>query len=215
MGDYTPNQKFYLTDPEELVNVEQDLNYNIRLADTRVRPLVEYQWTDLASITQSDLPKDTGFKWYKSYTNSVWVRASDGLIYQDVNSQIDTWSTGFTWASGYGPANTNVDNVAVTMQNGMVRLRGQVVLNGGSTDLPLNTNTNVFELPVQFKPVDPCYITLYGGNASSGDFQTFRFFVPGASAGSQFCQFIKYGGSGSSSSERFLSLNGVYFTVDN
>lgn len=214
MGNYSPNQNFYLTDPDELVNVEQDLNYNMRLADARVRPLVEYQWTDEPVIGQSDLPKDTGFKWYKSYTNSVWVYREDTGVTQDTNSQIDTWSTGLTWAAGYGPANNNVDNVAITMQNGMVRLRGQVVLNGGASDLPLNVSTNVFEIPVQFKPVDPCYITLYGGNASSGDFQTFRFFVPGAAAGSQFCQFIKYGGTGSSASERFLSLNGVYFTVD-
>lgn len=214
MGNYSPNQNFYLTDPDELVNVEQDLNYNIRLADARVRPLVEYQWTDAPNIGQSDLPKDTGFKWYKARTNTIWAYTERGSVTQDPNSQVNNWRTDFVWAAGYGPLNNNIDSVAATVYNGMVRLRGMVVLNGGATDLPVNTSTNVFELPVALKPVDPQYFTIYGGNAASGDYQVFRFFVPGAAAGNQNCQFHKYGGTASGATERFLSLNNVFYTLD-
>lgn len=214
MGDYTTNQKYYKPDGDEFVNVEQDLNYNLRRADQRIKPLVEYAITDVPSITSASIPKDTGFKWWKSYTNSVWAQRSDGIIYQDPNAQIDIWSNvGFTWEPGYGPANNDIDNVAATFYNNFARLRGRVVLNGGSSDIPANVVTNFMTLPAHLRPATQKYFTIYGGNATSGDFQIFRLFIPQSGAADPRCEFVKYGGA-SSGIERYISLNDVYYALD-
>lgn len=214
MGSYTESQRFYKSDPSEIINVDQDLNYNLRRADVRVRALVEYQKTDVPSISAASISKDIGFKWYKTYTNSIWVYRNDREIWQDPNAIVEEWFTsGITWESGYGPASGDINNVAYSIFNNMVRLRGRVALNSGQSQFPLNTNTNFMTLPTSARPLVQKYFTLYGGNGTS-DFQCFRLFIPQSSASDQRLEFCKYGGASENADENYLDLNDVWYALD-
>jgi len=215
MGEYSVPQNFYLIDGSELVNVDQDLNYNLQRADDRVRPLIEYVVTDEPSISASSLPKDTGFKWYKTYTGAIW-NYRDGGVFQDTNAQVDTWSvSGLTFETGYGSADQELARIAYsTSTGGFVRFRGRLVLNGTASELPVNTTVNFMTVPSSILPVRQKYFTCYGGNAASGDFQCFRIFVPQQGSGDDRIEFIKYGGNASSAAERYLSLNDVFYSLN-
>lgn len=213
MGEYTDKQKFYLIEGSELVNADQDLNYNLARADTRVKPLVEYQITDESSITNSNLPKDVGFKWYKTYTNAIWVQHKDGLVYQDTNTWVDTWSlNGIVFYNNYGSMNLEADRIAYSAFNGFVHLRGKLCLNGTASDLPANVNIKFMEIPSEYLPPVARYFTVYGGNASGSDFQCARIFIPAQSASDHRLEFCKYGGNSSVATERYLSLNDVFYS---
>lgn len=211
MGDYTPTQKFYLINGEELVNVEQDINYNWRRADERIKPLIEVQKTDLASITNSSVPKSTGYKWFKTYNNSFYYYYN-GEPVRDTNSAVASWVvSGISFEPGYGSSNLEESRIAYSIQNGFVNLRGRLVLNGGANELPLNTTVNFMTLPAEARPARDKYFTIYGGNTTTS-FQAARLFVPSASSGDPRLEFCKYGGATSSSSvERYLSLNDVFY----
>lgn len=214
MGDYTPTQKFYLIDGEELVNVEQDLNYNWRRADTKIRALVDFQNTDVPTLATSDLPKDEGYKWFKTYTNSIY-HYTDGSIITSANSAVTDWAiSGISFEPGYGSANLEDSRIAYAVQDGFVHLRGRLVLNSGSSELPANVTTNFMTLPNSVMPLRNKYFTVYGGNSTGTDFQCARIYVPEKTLSDQRIEFCKYGGNASSSSERYLSLNDVYWGLD-
>ena len=212
MGTYTANQRFYQINPTELVDVNQDLNYNLRRADQRVKPLVEYQWTDVESVSQSDVPKDTGFRWYKTYTNSIW-NWQDNDIYQDGNGQIAVWQvSGITFESGYGSRDDTIFRIAYAIHDNHCTWRGELAKLDGS-DLPANVSTDVFTPPDSTLPLTSKYITVYGGNAT-GDFQCGRIFIPAAGSADKRIEFCKYGGNGNSSTEKYLSFNDVAYPLD-
>ena len=216
MGDYSVPQDFYLIDGSELVNVDQDLNYNLQRADDRVRPLVEYKVTDEPSISASSLPKDTGFKWWKTYTGAIWNYRNG--VFQDGNAQVDTWSvTGLVFESGYSSLDTELNRIAYSISGdgNIVRFRGKLVLNNQANELPKNTTVNFLTLPSSILPKTQKYFTVYGGNAASSDFQCFRIFVPQQGSGDDRLEFCGYGGNASSASERFLQLNDLCYSLDN
>src|SRR5688500_13363692 len=101
MGSLSPNQKFWLIGQNDLVNVEQDLNYNLDRVDYRMRTLVEYMKTDVGSITDSSLVKEPGMKWYKTATNAIWYCHEGTGIVQDPNAAVDSWATDVTFESGF------------------------------------------------------------------------------------------------------------------
>jgi hypothetical protein len=215
MGSYTNPQNFYLIDPTELVNVDNDLNYNLQRADTRIRSLVEYVYTDVPSITDSSLTKGTGFKWYKTYTNAIWnARDTTSGVFQDPNAQVDSWSTSdIVFESGYGSTNLQEQRVGYSIFNGWVRWRGRVALTNGN-ELPANTVTDFLTPPASTQPNKGRYFTVHGGNASGVDFQVFRVFIPAAGSADVRLEFIKYGGNSATSGDRYLSLNDVYYPLN-
>lgn len=212
MGSYTDTQRFYLIDPSELVYVEQDLNYNLQKADDIVRPLVEYGYHPDISLTDSDLPRGTGYKYYKAYTNSVYAYR-DGTFFQDPNAKIDPWvTTGITYEAGYQDMNTGVDRVAYCIgTDGWITFRGRVIATG-SAELPLLTATNFLNVPTSILPNHPKYFYVHGGN-STGNFQTFRVFIPAATDAVKKLQFVKYGDNASSAGERYISLNDIRYPL--
>lgn len=212
MGSYTDNQNFYLIDPSELVSVENDLNYNLRKADERIRPLVEYQVTDEPSIGASTLPKDTGFKWWKSYTGAIWNYRA-GLFFQDPNAQVDAWSvSSLAFEAGYGSVNQEGERIAYSIVNGFVRWRGQLHLTSGA-ELPANTVVDFLTPPDAALPDKSRYFFVWGGNAT-GDFQCFRIFIPAVTSGDKRMEYIKYGGSATNEDNRYISLNDIYYPLD-
>jgi hypothetical protein len=219
LGEYTDNQKFYLIDPTELVSVESDINYNLHRADSRVRSLIEYTTVDpsVSNISVSTtIDKDTGYKFYKAYSNSVW--SYDGRstqVLQDFNSIVDPWSVeGITFEPGYGsPSAFPQDRIAYSVRDNFVRLRGRLVLNDTSNDLPLASVENCFTLPTNILPLTQKYFFCNGGNAASNQFQTFRVFIPPNDASDKRIEFIKYGGNASGSGDRYLSLGDIYYPI--
>jgi hypothetical protein len=207
VGDYTATQGFYKPNPVgELVDVEQHLNFNLRRIDERVKPLLEYQITNETSITSSSLPKDTGFKWYKPYSNSLWTWRADGLIQQDVNSFVDNWTDATTFLNSYTSYDTT-KRLSYSVFNGFVRWRGKVKLSNDAA-LPTNTTTAFLTPPSATVPTKARYFTVWGGNATS-DFQSFRIFIP--STGNM--EFIKYGGNGATSSENYFCMDDVFYPI--
>jgi len=212
MGDYSPNQQFYLTDPSELVDVEQHVNYNFRRADERVRPLVEYQITSLPSISDSDLTKDTGFKWYKTYSNSIY-HWRDGAIFQDANATVGAWSfSNIVFASTYTSFNSAEGRIGYMLDDaGIVHWRGKLAFNAGSA-LPANVATKFLVPPSGYSPNRARYFTVYGGD-STGDFQCYRIFIPDSAASDKSFEFCKYGGNGTTTGENYISLNDIHYPL--
>lgn len=213
MGDYTDTQKFYLINGEELVNVDQDINYNFDRADQRIKPLVEYQVTDVPNLSVATVAKETGFKWYKTFTNSVW-NYRNGVLGQDVNSRISEWSiSGILFQSGYGSANLEEGRIAWSINDGFATLRGRLVLNGGTIDLPRNTTTKFMTLPDVALPVKARYVTVYGGNAGT-DFQMARIYIPARTSSDKNLEFCKYGGVSTVNTEKYISLNDCRYALE-
>lgn len=212
MGYYTDNQKYYIIDGTELVNVE-DLNYNLQRVDDRLKPLVEYQETDVNSIYDSSLPKSTGFKWWKKTTNSIWSWYNDG-VQQDTNSRVDSWLVdGIVFEPGYGSMNLYDDRVAYTKTDNFVRLRGKLVLNNQSSEFPSNTAVDFMTIPTEYMPPLAQYFFVYGGNGS-GNVQCFRIYVPAKDSGDKRLEYCKYGAANSTNSgERYISLNDVTYSL--
>lgn len=212
MGNYTTNQRFYQSNPTELVDVNQDLNYNLRRADERVKPLVEYQWTDVESISQSDVPKDIGFRYFKTYTNSIWNWQGDG-IFQDGNGQIAIWQfASLTFESGYKSRDLEANRIAYAVHDNFCTWRGILVKTDGS-DLDLNTSVNVLTPPDSVLPITSKYVMVYGGN-STGDFQCARIFIPARDAADKRIEYCKYGGGGNGDTEKYLSFSDVGYPLD-
>jgi hypothetical protein len=68
-------------------------------------------------------------------------------------------------------------------------------------------------IPTSYLPTRSKYFTVYGGNAGS-DYQCARVFVPEKNAADKRLEFCRYGGVASSATERYLSLNNVYYGLD-
>lgn len=211
MGSYTSSQDFYLIDSSELVNVETDLNYNLRRADERVRPLVEWQWTDVDNITSSNLTKDEGFKWYKARSNSVFYYRS-GTVVQDTNSRVDSWSsTGIVYETGYEDWDQGSGKFMYCTGDNWVRWRGRIQATG-LVELPITTTVNFVTVPTSILPLTSKYFFVHGGN--SGSYQAARIFVPSSSDADKRIEFIKYGNVSNNVTERYLSLNDIYYPLD-
>lgn len=212
MGDYSPNQKFWLIGENDLVNVEQDLNYNLNRVDYRMRTLVEYMKTDVASISATpSMVKEPGMKWYKTFSNSIWYCHDNTGIYQDPNAQVDTWNTNVTFEAGFSSLDTSTNRIGYSVFGGLVRLRGKLIRTGMAAFVK-NTATNVFTLPAAAKPDEARYFHVHMGSGLT-QFQCARFFIPAAASGDQRCEVLVYGQDGAPSDNNFVSLNDVYYPI--
>lgn len=218
MAGSTPHLGFNTLEDTDLVEVEPDINYNFRRADSWIKPLIEYQMTDEESITGSDLPREIGFKYYKWYSNSLWSARSSGAttVYQDPNTTVSTWSTSFgSFVSGYSSQDELENKVAVNVFNGWVTWRGRVVLNGGSSVLPSHVVSNFITLNSDLIPTRARYFTVGAGDAAAAaDPQVFRVFIPPASSSDKRMEFIKYGGAAATVADRYVCLNTIRYPLN-
>lgn len=213
MGDYTPNQKFWRIGSGDLVNVEQDLNYNLDRVDYRMRTLVEYMKTDVQSISGTpSMVKEPGMKWYKTYSNAIWYAHDNTGIYQDPNAQVDQWFTDITFEAGFSSLDTGSNRIGYSTFGGQVRLRGKLIRTGLAA-FTKNTATDVFTLPTAVLPAKSRYCFVHMGEGLT-QFQTARVFIPAATAGDLRCEVIVYGQDGAPSSNNYVSLNDVYYTIN-
>ena len=199
MGDYTPTQDFYLINGDELVNVENDLNYNLKRADDRMKPLIQYYVcnNDVSNITTDpDIPKDVGFKFYKPWSNSVWVWATaqgdtNPSMLQDLNSRVETWvTTGITFETGWVNG-TGSDAVGYMTSNGWAYWRGNIKYTPGI--IPSNTVMDICSIPAGMVPNVDRFFFISGGPGVD-DWQLFRVMVAGTPTTPKKLQIFKYCG---------------------
>lgn len=217
MSGYTDNQGFYQIGGSELVSVENNLNYNLRRADERVKALVEYQVTDVPSILNAGIPVDIGYKFYKTYTNAIWnyrrnsVTGSLG-VFQDGNAAVDSWTFNVgTFEPGWGSQDFGDNRIGYSIFNGFVRWRGRLALTNGG-EIAANTTFNFLTAPAETRPERARYAFCYGGESISS-YQTARVLIAAAGAADLRMEFVKYGGNSLSPSDRYINLNGLQYPL--
>lgn len=210
MGTYTSNQNFYLIGTSDFIDVDTDLNYNWDRADERIRGLVEYQRTDAASISVANLPREVGYKFYKTYTNSLWnCQASDGSIYQDPNAQVDSWSnSGISYSTGYTSDTATDGAVSYSSFNGWVHLRGRILHNSGAA-FPTYTGTQFMTLPASVTPTGTRDICVSGGDDPT-NYQYFQIAIDTTGK----CWFTLMGATTPVANQNFLPLNEIMFPIN-
>lgn len=212
MGEYSATQKFYKPGPDELVNVESHLNYNMRRADTRVKALVEFIPTDVSSISTSTLEAENGFKWYKRISNSFYIKTpTSGIAQYNANAQVPSWSTsGITFQGGYKSENEFESKISYSTEDGgsIVRWRGKLIL-GDYQQIPRNTNIIVANIPASVTPYRSKYIHTQMGNAG-GSFSVARLLFHSLGR----IEICRMGSDQTDPQERYISFNSCFYTRD-
>lgn len=90
MGTYTSTFKLYKPDATEFVDVDVQHNPNLDIADSAVRRLLEYEYTNLAVPPTSGTLNSSRF--FKPYSNAVvtWLKSSS-TFYQDPTAYVSPW----------------------------------------------------------------------------------------------------------------------------
>lgn len=171
MGTYTPTQRFYKADPTEFVNVESQVNYNIRRADERVRSIVEWQYADTLAVAD-DFPKDIGYKFYNNATNTLFVVRDSSLVLSQhsANGDTDPWSTvGITYLNLWADADPDTLRLSYRKEpsDGVVTWRGSMQSNNFENIAP-NSNIDAISLDASIRPARSKYFTIHMGPDSSG-----------------------------------------------
>lgn len=151
MGSYTPNQNFYKPDSDEFVDVDTQINYNLRRADERVRAMIEWQYTEAAIISGTE-PRDVGYKFYKASTNSLYVAPYSDLDLQqssNLNSTLSWTTSGLSSQGGYRSVDFATQQLSYRVEgfDGQCTWRGAIQLNDTADQIPVNTNIVVFTMP--------------------------------------------------------------------
>lgn len=107
MGEYTAFKKFYKPFRPEFVNVELHWNYNLDIMDDQAFSVFNTVYTDTPDLEATDIPKQAGYHWYKTWSNSVWFANEVPDPVQQAGARVHDWSifTGFlpNWRSPVRP----------------------------------------------------------------------------------------------------------------
>lgn len=165
MGDYTNFKKFYKPLNTEFVNVEAHWNYNLDIMDTEAFPVFNTVYTDETSITSSTLPKQRGYHWYKSWSNSSFFYTFDDHVAQDGSVLVQDWTIwggmDFRWK------NTVRDQRDMRVRyrifpGGNVQWYGEVErFDGGQ--IPMKQPLLLGNAPVEARPTARRDCFIYGG----------------------------------------------------
>lgn len=215
MGTYTPNLKFYKPAATEFVDVDVQLNSNWKIADSAVRRLFEYEYTNLA-VPPTDNSVLSRSRWYKPYSNSVmmWFGPPNNFFYQDPAASVSQWirvgnllNPGMEEHPDYPLAYRLIKNAAGTLTT--CEWSGALFNDGNP--MTLNNNVaSVFTLPTPTIPVVSKYFTMWSGNTSS-DFSIGRV---GFFNGSNDLQYKRYGVDPAFGDEARLELTGIKYNVE-
>lgn len=214
MGAYTTNLKFYKPDPTEFVDVDVQVNANWQIADTSVKRLLEYEYTNLA--TPDVVNSVDRARFYKLYSNSfmTWFK-STSTFYQDPSAFVSPWvkvgsllSAGFFEHPDY-PLAYRVIRKAVSPTTAEIEWTGALWNNGNPMDLNVNV-TGVLTLPTITRPTVTKYFQMWSGNTSS-NYSVARV---GFFTGTNDLQYKRYGENPASGDEARLELTGIKYNVE-
>lgn len=216
MGTYTSTQGFYKPDPDEFVDVEAQINYNWRRADSRVKQLVEWQYIPGTYLNVGDAyaSREAGMKFYKASSNMVtFATNSTGTLAQDSNSKVYSWSSsGVSFYGGYQSENSDEQKFTyrIDTTDGMIHLRGGVKLNSGADQIPRNTNITIINLPFNARPSRNKYFYVHMGIVSS-NFSCCRVLVM-ATTGD--IEINRMGADQTDPTQRVVSFNDISYPVN-
>lgn len=218
MGAYTSNLKLYKPDTTEFVDVDTQLNANWNIADSAVRRLLEYEFTDQQNPFIADAIARSRF--YKSYSNSVTSYfPSQGFFYQDPGAFVSSWvKVGSQLNSPYVehpdyPVAWRIIRKAASPTTAQIEWTGAFWIGGGA--MSLNTNvTGVLFLPSLTIPTVSKYFTQNAGNTTANYSIARVGFFSGA-AGTADMQFKRYGAAaGNTTDENRVELTGIKYNVE-
>lgn len=219
MGTFTTNFKLYKPVPNEIVDVNQQLNYNWDVVDLNARKLMEYQYFTGPSV--SDIVGTSnrkGERWYKTYSNSILGADGPGSFLQDNFAHVDTWinaSSFITQVSGpsWQAYPSNEPHYRVISSSGTtteIEWVGRVWIGGAQIQPVVNYTPVLTGLPAGIRPVVGKYFNLYAGNTTT-DYASARCLAD--TAGN--LQFMRYGnGAATASTENYIDLGGVRYNLE-
>lgn len=216
MGSYSATQGFYEPGADEFVDVESQLNYNLRRADDRVRQLIEWQYvpSNYKTIPDAYPVREVGMKYYKAYSNCPqYTTTTNGKLTlgQDSNSIVFSWSSsGISFQGGYQSENTAEQLISYRrdLVTNTVHWRGGLKLNASADDIPLNTNITVMTIPSNVRPTRGKYFYVHMGFAT-GNFACCRvLFQPGGTV-----EINKMGIAQTDSTQRAVSFNDISYPI--
>lgn len=211
MGSYTPKQRLYKVDPEEIVDPETNLNYNWRKLDDSIKHLIEWAPTD-AEFISSEEDISNGRKFLKRRNNATMI-GWNGTLYQDMRAYVNGWTLIPT--SAFNAAWEHVPNAAMGRMmytidsDGDISLRGTMRLKGGAA-ITAKTTYDVLTLPTAARPIENRYYFRHMGNADAPEYAVNRFLI-GSSGG---IQIVRYGGDQGNANERYITFSGISFPRD-
>lgn len=211
MGEYTEYHKLYKSDSDELVDVDNQLNYNLERLDFLAKTIADYLPTDVQSV-QDNFDNEPGHKFYKYYSNSFWYYHPETRAFvQDVNGDVDGWSSsGISFQNGFKNYDSDRGRVGYKTESNesMCRWRGQIILNDFD-NIDRNTHYTVMTLPSETIPSNSRYFFTHSGFGSGA--VTYRLMFQEAGE----LQVIRYGPTTqSTSAERYISLVDVSYPLD-
>jgi hypothetical protein len=169
MGTYTTYFKFYKPGPTELVDAETDVAQNLRTFDKLAKGMFEYQNTDVSSIS-SLIPledKQSGARYYKTYSNSIYFINDDLNTEQDPVTNADFIDLSSYLINGFNPIPGGYVAYKLTGNSGtlsqLCELEGEIRLNIYDA-MTVNTTYTVATLPSPVWPSVGHYFDLSAGN---------------------------------------------------
>lgn len=217
MGTYTTNVGFYKPLAAEFVDVELQLNNNWDIADSAVRRLLEYEYSNLSVPSTENIINRS--KFYKIYSNStVMYFKSSNLWWQDPAAFVAAFQPGVSWfMEGYNFSPVSFD-VAARLVKKSGGTTAEVEWAGALWELggPMELNTNTLVIPIGGIPSTLCpavnkYFNVYCGNTSS-DFSMARVLIGTDGR----LEFKRYGVDPSAgiSNENRVELTNIVYNVE-
>lgn len=165
MGEYTEYKKLYKPANTEFVDVDKHLNYNLNIIDKYSPPLLNLPITDAMSIgSDTSIYKETGFKWWKSWSNSIWFYSSFGgvepsSLTQDSEAFVPAWTLFTALQPGWFTQFVGDEDLRLAYRkfpvdnNGGVKVEWRGRAYRGENQLLSKTSLHLGTLPVDIRPL--------------------------------------------------------------
>lgn len=175
MGTYTTVLKLYKTAADEVVDVEQQMNYNWDISDLQMRRLLEYEYTTAAAPNVVGALSRSRF--YKEYSNSFMAYFSGGnFFWQDPTAFVSPWvdatpllQAGWFAHPEFPPAYRIVKKSGGTTSE--IEWTGAIATDPvNPIQIDVNTNMAVIDIgdvPGDVRPVVSKYFLMNAGNTAT------------------------------------------------
>lgn len=218
MGSYTNTFRLYKPAANEVVDVEQHLNYNWNICDKQMKRLLEYEY--VTAQNPDVVGAFSRSKFYKEYSGSIqaYFVSNPSFWWQDPVAPVNAFTPMLQYFQegwNFSPTDFQV-SARVVKKSGSstseVEWSGAFYELGGHMEL--NTNVLVISpgtIPAQMTPAVSKYFDVYAGNTAT-DFSMARILI--GSDGRM--EFKRYGvdPSAGTSDENRVELTGICYNVE-
>lgn len=181
MGEYTTQLKLYKTADVEVVDVEQQLNYNWDICDRDLKRLLEYEYVTVPSPDVVDAVSRS--KFYKEYSNSYMTYFKTGnFFYQDPYAFVSPWVSGASMlqAGWFDDPDFPFFYRIIKKAGGtttQIEWTGAIWTGGPEIDVNTNmTFIDVGDIPVAIRPTVTKYFNVNCGNTAA-NYKIARIFI--------------------------------------